>query len=209
MTMCSTIEVRAKTTYSNKLKEDDEFIWEIKELNLHQFKKVFGFEPAYEVGDQAKKTILKKIDVPSGWVLTVEEHDYKSNFAKNGTIAYYTVYKNPSDYDENIFIPSPAGEYLSEASKTLPPEYTVKGTTVTKKDKGPNGDKYTMEKKYTTNGVLVSEKYTDDDGIVLIHVKGTFQVIPSSNYFFGFMITAISGIVFVMIKKKKYCVNFS
>ena len=202
ITMCMSIKVSAQETYEFKLSEDDSFIWEVKELNVHNFEKVFGFEPAFEKGDKTRRTI-RDIDKKSfGWSLSVEFWDYKDDFDEDGAMIYEEVYDNPAEYKDNIFIPTPVNDYLAEADDDLPSKYIVEGAKVTQRE-----SEYTIVREYDTRGFLALEEYTDDDGIVLIRAEATFRTIPMSNYFIGFIVLAIVCIIFVMIKKKKFLIK--
>ncbi len=202
ITMCMSIKVSAQETYEFKLSEDDSFIWEVKELNVHNFEKVFGFEPAFEKGDKTRRTI-RDIDKKSfGWSLSVEFWDYKDDFDEDGAMIYEEVYDNPAEYKDNIFIPTPVNDYLAEADDDLPSKYIVEGAKVTQRE-----SEYTIVREYDTRGFLALEEYTDDDGIVLIRAEATFRTIPMSNSFIGFIVLAIVCIIFVMIKKKKFLIK--
>ncbi len=191
-------EARA-ATYDIKIKENDSYIWEITELNLHNFKKVFDFEPNFEEGDQIKIKILKVLPISYGWSLTIEQWSYKSDFNKNGSVTYSSVYSSAAEFADNIFLPASASEYLLEAKKTLPSKYIVNGLTVTKRESD-----YTMIKEYTENGVLVSESYLDDDGIVCVKTEGTFRDIPMGIWEpLSFITLAITRVITCIIKKKK------
>ncbi len=156
-------------TYECKLQENESYIWEVSELNVNEFKEVFGYETNYEEGDQMKIKILNVLEVSYGWSLTVEEWGYKSSFSKNGTITYYSVYSDPSNYAGNIFLPTPVSEYLLDAQKTLPSRYIISGLNVTKRESN-----YTMIKEYTDKGILGCESYLDEDGTVLVKSEGIF-----------------------------------
>lgn len=199
------VDVKAQK-YEFELDEDDSFTWEVTELNPHQFEKVFGFDPNFEKDDETIKTIKRIDDTGDGWSLTIEFWDFKIDKDDNGTIIYETVPDSPGDYDENFFIPTPVNDFLAEAGEDLGSEYTVSGDTVERKELD-----YTMTKKYDQRGVLLSEEYFDDDGIVLVKVEGTFRVIPSGNIelILGVMAFAIVAIVFVVIKKKKLLIRNS
>jgi len=193
--------------YTLNLSENEEFIWQITELDLHIFKKVFGFEPDFEVGNQIKKLIRSIISTPNTYSLTVEEWDYGSNFNGNGTLAYYSVQKDPKNFNEEIFIPVPVADYLSEVDRLgiLGSEYTLSGTTLKKRDKGVDGTRYTMTKIYDSRGILATEMYTDDDkdNRVIVRVDGTF-IIPLGNTFFVFTGFSIIAVIFILIKKKQF-----
>lgn len=201
------MSVNAKAaTYELDLDEDDSFTWEVTELNPHQFEKVFGFEPNFEKDDDIKYTI-QRIDVDTdGWKLVLEFWDFKIDKDDNGTIIYEDVPDSPGDYDENIFIPTPVNDFLADAGEKLSSKYTVDGATVERKETD-----YTMTKEYDQRGVLLSEEYIDDDGIVLVRVEGLFRVIPSGNIeaILGFIALAITGIIIVLIKKNKLLIKNS
>lgn len=193
-------------TYEFELDEDDSFTWEVTELNLHQFEKVFGFEPNFEKNDEIKYTIQRIDDTDDGWSLTLEFWDFKIDKDDNGTIIYETVPDSPGDYDENIFIPTPVNDFLDAAGERLSSKYSVDGASVERVEKD-----YTMTKEYDQRGILISEEYVDDDGIVLVQVEGVFRIIPSGNIelILGFIALAITGIIIVLIKKNKFLIKNS
>jgi hypothetical protein len=45
--ICICTNVNAQANYDFRLEEDDTYVWEVKELNKHEFEKTFGFEPAF------------------------------------------------------------------------------------------------------------------------------------------------------------------
>ena len=199
-TVFISVNVNAQTNYELSINEDDSFIWEVKELNVHNFEKVFGFEPAFEKGDKSRR-VIRDIDTTSyGWSLSVEFWDFKDDFEEDGEIVYEKVYDSPTDYKDDIFIPTPVNDYLEDSE--LPSKYVVEGSKVTQREL-----EYTIVREYDTRGVLVLEEYTDDDGIVMLRVEGTFRVIPMGNYFIGYIVLAVMAIIFVMIKKKKFIVK--
>ena len=199
VTMFLTTNVKA-VTYGLDIDEDDSFEWEVTDLNPHQFEKVFDFKPSFEKGDKAKRTIERIDDTADGWTLVVEFWDFKIDRDENGTIIYEAIPDSPGDFDENIFIPTPVNDFLSEAVKDLGSEYSVQGSIVEKLEKD-----FTMIKEYDARGVLMSEEYVDDDGIVLVKIEGTFRVIPAANVeiILSVMAFAIAGIIFVIVKNKK------
>lgn len=193
-------------TYDLDLDEDDSFTWEVTDLHPHQFEKVFGFEPNFEKDDEIKYTIQRIDEVSDGWDLVLEFWDFKVDKDDNGTIIYEDVPDSPKDYDENIFIPTPVNDFLSAAGDSLSSKYSVDGATVERTETD-----YTMTKEYDQRGVLVSEEYVDDDGIVLVRIEGEFRVIPSGNIelVLGFIALAITGIIIVLIKKNKFLIKNS
>lgn len=192
------IETRA-ATYDLKLNENDSFVWEVTELQVQRFKQTFGFEPDFEIGDQMKITVYKVLAVSYGWSLTLKEWFFKSSFNNNGTISYASIYSDPSEYQDDIFVPSPVADYLAEAYKTLPSKYIISGTTVTRREQG-----YTMIKEYSTNGICVSESYLDDDGVTCVKIEGSFRNVPAGIWEpIAFMVIGISALIVVIIKKNK------
>lgn len=203
MCSCVNLNVHAQEPYTTSLDEDNTYIWEVKELDLHNFKKVFGFEPAFEVGDQIKKVIKEINNLEAQWTLTVIEWDYKSDFSVNGTIRYYSIEKNPTLFDGDVFIPTPAEEYLAEAAATKGSEYQAEGFVFTKKDKGVDGSNIKMSKEYDIKGVLITETYTDEDAEsrVIVKVEGTWKIIPMGNYYIGFI--AMAMVMAIIITSRK------
>jgi len=185
--------------YEFKPKENDSYVWEVTELNLHNFKKTFDFEPNFELGDQKKITIRKIFETGTGWTLTLEEWPHGRSFGPNGSIEYAMVPRIPAEYDGQIFIPAPARDFLLEAYKTLPTEYILSGLTVTYRARG-----YTRIKEYTPNGVLVSESILDASGIVCVKMEGTFRMIPSGIIEpIAIILVATAFLIFKMSRKKQ------
>jgi hypothetical protein len=176
-------------------------VWEITELNKYEFERVFGFEPAFEVGDKTRMTIQDVDDNTDGWFLTIEFWDYQKDWDEDGAIIYEQVYDSPSEYDDNIFLPTPVNEYLSEASEDLPSNYLVEGHRVTIRETD-----YNRILEYDARGFLLSELYENKEGIVLVKVESTLRVISMGNYFIGFIVLAALSIILIIIKKKKYSI---
>lgn len=189
-------EVRAQQSYELDINEDDEFIWEVTELNAHNFKKVFGFDPAFEEGDQQKIVIKKIFEAGNGWTLTLEKWDWKSNWEANGTISSNFVSSDPNEYDDNLFIPVPVTDYLGEAD--LASEYIIEGSKVTKR-----AQDYNLEMEYDSRGIKLSEAYIDDDGIIMVKVEGQWTI-PLGEYFILFIGISIIAVIFIIIKNKKF-----
>ncbi len=181
--------------------EDDSFVWECTELNKYEFERVFGFEPSFEKGDKTRRTIQDVDENADGWFVTVEFWDFQKDWDEDGAIIYEQVYDSPSDYEDNIFLPTPVNEYLADASDDLPSNYIVEGQRVTIRE-----TEYDRILEYDANGVLFSESYENKDGIVLVKVESTLRIIPMGNFFIGFIILAVLSIIVVMIKKKKYLI---
>ena len=195
------LSINVRAAYSLDVDEDDSFEWEITEVSPHQFEKVFDFSPNFEEGDRCKRTIERIDDTADGWSLTIEFWDWKIDRDDNGSVIYETVPESPGNFDENLFIPTPANDFLAEAAEDLGSEYTVRGNFVERIEKD-----YTMNKEYDGRGVCVLEEYIDDDGIVMVRVEGIFRAIPAANIeiIFSIMALSVAGIIIVMIKRKKF-----
>ncbi|MGV9171591.1 MAG: hypothetical protein ACOC44_01695 [Promethearchaeia archaeon] len=202
-TVLLTVDVYAQSSYSVDISQDDEFTWEVKELNHHNFKKVFGFEPGFKEGDRLRIRITDVIDTSYGWNIITQYFDYGSDFTKNGTVETYSLYETPEEYSDNIFIPAPAEDFLEEASEFLPTEYTVRGLRVIKQK-----NEYKLEMEYNAQGVKTSETYIDENGIILIKIEGLFTI-PMGNYFMGFLAISVIGLIAIMIKKKTMLISNS
>ena len=200
ITLFLSVEVFAQD-YEFDLEEDDSFVWEITELNKYEFERVFGFEPAFENGDKTRRVIQDVDDNDDGWFVTVEFWDYQADWDEDGAIIYEQVYDSPSDFRDNIFLPTPVNEYLEEASEDVPSNYIIEGHRVTIREAD-----YNRILEYDANGILLSETYENKEGIVLVKVENTLRVIPMGNFFIGFIILAVLSIIVVMIKKKKYSI---
>ena len=200
--------VRA-ATYTADQKEGDSFVWEITELDVQSFERVFDIVPKFEEGYKTKILIKKMIDVSYGWSLTVERWNYiasRESFSRNGSIEYMSIHSDPTEYNEELFIPTPVEDYLEEAAETLPSEYLVDGKTVTRREQQ---DDFKLVKEYNGQGVCVSETYLDfDDNRVIIKVEGTFRAIPTGTWEpITFMMIAISGFIFFLMRRRKVLVK--
>ncbi|MFX0072013.1 MAG: hypothetical protein ACFFAO_13065 [Candidatus Hermodarchaeota archaeon] len=196
------VDARAQADFDMDVEEEESFIWEVTDLNKHEFEKTFGFEPAFENGDKTRRTIEDIDDSDDGWYITVEVWDYQRDFDDDGDIQYENVYDSPGDFRDNIFLPTPVDEYLEEASEDLPSEYLVEGLRVTIRETD-----YNRILEYDSRGILVSEQFENKDGIVIVKVEGTFRIIPIGNFYLGYIALAIAAIVIVMITKKKFIIK--
>ena len=191
------ISVQAQVIFELGVSEDDVYTWEITELSKHNFEKVFGFEPFYDVGDEIRMKIERIIESTSGSnTVVVEFWDYGSDWNEKGSIKYFSVPATPSDYEDNLFIMTPVERFLEEAMGTLPNSYSLQGSTVTKLSQN-----YTTVLEYHSKGILLSETYIDDDDIVMIKVEGKFRIIPFGNVFLVIILISIISVVLKIIKK--------
>jgi hypothetical protein len=191
-------------TYKLDVSEDDSFEWEVKDIDQIKFKKIFGYESKLSKGDDTKRTIKRIDEYSNGWEFSVEVWDFKSDFSENGTILPLYVPNKPSDYDENIFIPTPVNDFLTNAQKDLGSKYEVKGQRIIRTE-----SKYIVEKEYDSKGVLITEKYTDKNDRVIIEIVGKFGTIPSANVelILGFIALAVIAIIIVKIRAKKILIS--
>ena len=51
------VNTNAQVTYNIGIKENDQFVWEIRDLNLDKFEATFGIEPNFQVGSQVRMII--------------------------------------------------------------------------------------------------------------------------------------------------------
>ena len=200
---CFAVNVNA-VTYDIDVDEDDSFEWEVKEIDPVKFEKIFGYEPKLSKGDDTKRTIKRIDESTIGWKFTVEVWDFKSNFDDNGTISYLDVPDSPGDYDENIFIPTPVNDFLTNAKEDLGSEYEVRGQRIIRTE-----SEYVVEKEYDSRGVLVSEKYTATNERIILEIVGKFGVVPSANVelILGFVALAVVAIIIVKIRAKKILIS--
>jgi len=200
---CFAVDVNA-VTYDIDVDEDDSFEWEVKEIDPIKFEKIFGYEPKLAKGDDTKRTIKRIDEISTGWKFTVEVWDFKSDFGENGTISYLDVPDSPGEYDENIFIPTPVNDFLTNAKEDLGSEYEVRGQRIIRTE-----SEYVVEKEYDSRGVLVSEKYTATNERIILEIVGKFGVVPSANVelILGFIALAVIAIIIVKIRAKKILIS--
>ncbi|MFO8018324.1 MAG: hypothetical protein R6U96_06780 [Promethearchaeia archaeon] len=202
-TVLLTVNVHAQTNEGIDISQGDQFTWEIKEFNLHNFEKVFGVDPGFNEGDQIRIRVTDVVETSYGWNIVTEFFDYGSDFTKDGTVKTFSLDKSPEEYADNIFIPTPTEDYLEEASEILPNEYTIRGNKIIKRK-----SEYTLEMEYNTQGVKSSVTIEDKNGIVLVRLEGLFTI-PMGNYFIGFMALSVVGLIAGIIKKKAISVSNS
>jgi hypothetical protein len=205
--MCFNLNVKAQDdeNFYMQLDEGDEFVWEVVELNEYYFKKTFGSEPNFEIGDKIRIVITELIEREIQWRITVERWDYKENWGERGDVIGYTVYRNPDLFVDNIFIPSPTDDYLQKAMEVLDDNiYDVSGNSITKRVKSEIGVDYRWKKQFDLKGFMIREAiYTYELDIVIAMIEGGHRIIPFGFYFIGFIIFALLALVIISFKKKK------
>ncbi|MHA1803871.1 MAG: hypothetical protein ACTSU4_04995 [Promethearchaeota archaeon] len=195
------LAVQAQATYRVGVNEGDVYIWEVKELRKHEFSKVFGFEPFFSVGDQIRMKIEQIIEsTDGGYTIVAEFWDYGTDWNEKGEIKYYSVPSSPSEYEDNLFILTPANKFLEEAMKSLPNSYSLDDTTITKLSVN-----FTKVLEYHSKGILYSETYINDDGIVMVKVEGTFRIVPLGYSYIIFMLLSI--VIVIMKIRKSNLIN--
>ena len=205
---CFNFSVRAQDQYDLGIRQNDEFVWEVKELNEYDFGKVFGAEPNFELGDRIR-IVIRQIAHPSlRWQITIDFWDYKEDWGQPGASDTIEVWENPIQYDDNIFIPVPVGPYLEEAEDTLPSEYYVEGNTIFMRGTSAStGRDFLWEKIYNTNGVPQAEIYYSgheaNEQLMIVKVESTIPLIPVGFYFIGFILLSITAIIFIGLRRKK------
>ncbi len=195
------LAVQAQATYRVGVNEGDVYIWEVKELRKHEFSKVFGFEPFFSLGDQIRMKIEQIIEsTDGGYTIVAEFWDYGTDWNEKGEIKYYSVPSSPSEYEDNLFILTPANKFLEEAMKSLPNSYSLDDTTITKLSVN-----FTKVLEYHSKGILYSETYINDDGIVMVKVEGTFRIVPLGYSYIIFMLLSI--VIVIMKIRKSNLIN--
>lgn len=198
------VSANAQVTYQIGIKESDDFVWEIKQLNIDKFEATFGIEPNFQVGSQVRMVIRDVEDVEGlRWSIATEFWDYGSNWIAEGSVEYLSILRYPSQYDDYIFIPTPVNSYVEEALETLPTQYySLADNMIGKQDISDLGIDFKVEKTYNLDGVLISETYLDQSNLVIAKLEATFQFIPFGFSFLAFMSLTIVGLV-IIVKRKK------
>jgi len=193
----------ATITYNIGIKQNDDFVWEIKELNLDKFEATFGIEPNFHVGSQVRMAIREVDDLSSKWSVVVEFWDYGSNWLESGSIQDIDVPKYPTQYNDSIFIPTPVNNYIEAALNNLSSQYySLSNNMIGKQDVSSIGVDFKVQKTYNLQGVLTSETYLDQANFVIVKLDATFQFIPFGFSYLGFMSLTIIGLV-IIVKCKK------
>ncbi len=201
---CLNSNVKAQDPVHNiGFNEGTELIWEVTQLDLSNFREVFGFDPNFELGDQIRMIIREIHDLGSFWRINVEFWDYKTDWGLSGEVRAINIGKYPENYDDYLFCLTPIDDYLDEVSDILPSEYYINGYSIFKQTRSDTGKDYLWEKEFDTRGILAIETHYDDLNQVIVRLEGTFRIIPFGTYFIGFSFVAIIAIIFISLKKKK------
>lgn len=193
-------EQEEEEKYQVGIRSGQLYTWTVAELDQEKFETIFGYEPAFDKGDQLRIRIVEVTEHPSQeyWEVDIEFWDYKMNWQNDGLNQTKNINKSPEDYNDDLFIPVPSNEFLTELGDTQT-EYEVDGDTVTKEF-----ETYIMIREYNPEGVQLSESYLDEDENIIVKVEGNFRRIPFGNTYLGFLIIGLTSIVFSMIIGKRY-----
>jgi hypothetical protein len=200
------VNVKAQTEFTLGVNENDEFTWQVTSLDTFKFQQILGGEPNIAVGDQIRM-IIRNIDTgTTSFVLTVEFWDYKMDWGQSGRIEDMVIFKSPDAYQDYIFCLTPVDSYLSavEESSSTGPEYTVTSNSISKVIRAETGRDYIREKVFDRRGVPISETwYEYTTGRVIVRVEGNTTSIPFGIYFLGFIIIALTAIIFITLKRNQ------
>jgi len=202
------VNVKAQD-YNLELKKNDEYVWEIKELNEDKFEFTFNTEPNFAVGDQIKMVVRDVTDIEGvSWSIVVEFWDYGTDWTASGELEDLSVSKLPQAYNDNLFIPTPVDSYLETALANLPSEYYFVSTlAIGRQAKSDIDINYRVEKSFDIHGILFSETYFDEVGSIIVKLEGTFFLVPLGFSFIGFMMIAIISIIAIFFKKNKISIG--
>ncbi len=153
------------------IKEGDEFIWEVEEVNITNFNTIFGFDPNYGEEDLLKIIIRNINEDVISWIIQIEMWDYGSNWDASGSLINFRIYKNPADFTDGIFLPMPVDIYLQEIITNFPVEYYRTGLSLFKYGVSDTGKNYIGQKEYNTNGAMITESYLDEYDNVIVRVR--------------------------------------
>ena len=190
--------------YTLQLKENDEFVWEVKELNKDKFEFTFNAEPNFDIGDQIKIVVREVIEIElNRWTIVVAFWDFGTDWSVDGEIQYLTIGKYPEVYDDYLFIPAPVEDYLETAVDISSEYYLASPSTIGRQARSDTNIEYRVEKSFDLRGVIISETYFDRFGSVIVKMEGTFFLVPLGFSFIGFMAIAIISIIAIFLKKNK------
>jgi len=202
------VNVKAQT-FNLEIKENDEFVWEIKELNIDKFEYTFNTEPNFDIGDQVKMVIRDVTDLKGvRWSVTVEFWDYGTDWTASGELEYLSIYESPTEYDDYLFVPTPVDDYFKTAIESLPSDYYSNSPlTIGRQARSDTGIPYRVEKSFDIHGILLSETYFNEQNSVIVKLEGTFFLVPLGFSFIGFMAIAIISIIAIFFKKNKISIG--
>jgi len=197
--------------YTLDVKENDNFIWEITELDEDKYNEIFPFDHAnFEKGDQKKFQITKIDKSTDYWKITYDYWKYTDkDFSENADEEkVYKIYRDPAEQAdkllmmENIIgmwvIPTPYTNYLED----LRDHFDHKGIALyleddklVAKDSGVENvlPTYEVELTYDINGVLKILEYFDQNGETFSKIE-----LLEDNAIFGYDILIVLGVILVI-----------
>jgi hypothetical protein len=188
--------------YQAGIRSGQIYTWTVTELDKESFENVFGYEPAFDKEDQIRIRITE-VTLHSSqqyWELNIEFWDYKMSWQREGLNQTKRINKNPEDYNDDLFIPNPADEFLTELEDTQT-EYESEDFTITREF-----ETYTMIREYNPEGVQLTETYLDEDENTIVKVEGNFRRIPFGNFYLGFIMLGLFSIVISVLIRKRYTI---
>lgn len=189
-------------TYQVGIRAGQIYTWTVTELDKETFEDVFGYEPAFDKEDQLRIRISEVALHPSQqyWEVSIEFWDYKMSWSREGLNQTKRINKSPEDYNDDLFIPIPANEFLTELEDTQT-EYESEDFTVTREF-----ETYTMIREYNPEGVQLTETYLDEEENTIVKVEGNFRRIPFGSFYLGFLILGLLSMVVSVLIRKRYTV---
>lgn len=189
-------------TYQVGIRAGQIYTWTVTELDKEIFEDVFGYEPAFDKQDQIRIRINEVALHPSQqyWEVNIEFWDYKMSWQREGLNQTKRLNKSPEDYNDDLFIPIPADDFLTELEDTQT-EYESEDFTVTREF-----ETYTMIREYNPEGVQLTETYLDEEENTIVKVEGNFRRIPFGNFYLGFLILGLLSMVVSVLIRKRYTV---
>ncbi len=207
--LCTNEYVKAQT-YSLGVKEDKEYIWEVTYLDSSLFGRILGSEPNYDVGDRIRVIIREIVDVETYWRITIDWWDYQVDWGQKGTFQNIQLFKLAFQYQHCIFLPTPVDDYLEKVEGEFPTDYQVEGFKISQILKSEIDEEYLHERTYNNDGILVTEAiYEYSNTRLIVKVEATFATIPMGIYFIGFILVAVTAIIFITMRNKKYTIKVS
>jgi len=199
------VDVNAQTTtYSMAIHDNDEYVWEVTQLDESIFVRVLGYEPNFDVGDRIRVIIDSVEDHEYHWMIYAYFWDYKADWSQQGSYQLMPVRKFPYHYNDSVFLPVPIDDYLTEVESYFEPQYSVDGLKISTIIRAQTDREYLHERVYNDRGVLITEcVYEYPINRLFVKVDATFFMIPMGIYFIGFIIIAIAAIATVLVKRRK------
>ena len=209
--------------YNLGISENNNFIWNIEELDDDRYEDIFINEAGFDEGDQRKVEIDKIEETDTKWKISYYSWDYTGNIDDFSAEAddYKTkkVYKDPEDqadviYDMETFakmwiVPNPYLTYIEEfrdERDNMVFDVSVDDDTLTMKPARENAE-YEIQIQYGGDGVAERIEYIDDNGDTFLKIVEIEETIPGYDIVFILGFILLGGLVSIFLWKKK--LNFS